>query len=165
MKPRGRIDRARVLARRHGPTAPVWRKRAAILAGAVALGLVALLFARAADAASALFLRLVGLAWWAPLILTPAVFAGLVWLTRRVAPDARGSGIPQIMAARFDPLGAMRSLTSAKTALVKFAITIAALLAGASVGREGPTVQISATIMAYAHKLFRVPLAGGTFAI
>lgn len=158
MRRHGRIDRALILARRHGPTAPVWRKRAAILSGAVALGLIALIFAKAADWASDQFMRLVHLAWWAPLIVTPAVFAGLVWLTRRLAPDARGSGIPQIMAARFDPEGAMRSLASARTAAFKFVVTIGALLAGASVGREGPTVQISATIMAYAHKLFRVPI-------
>jgi H+/Cl- antiporter ClcA len=37
-------------------------------------------------------------------------------------------------------------------------LTIGGLLVGGSVGREGPTVQISATIMAHAHKLFRVPL-------
>jgi H+/Cl- antiporter ClcA len=158
MRERPAIRRAMVLARRHGPTAPVWRKRAAILSGAIVLGLVALVFAKAADWASGQFLRLVHLAWWAPLLATPAAFAGLVWLTRRVAPEARGSGIPQIMAARFDPEGAMRSLASAKTATFKFLVTIGALLVGASVGREGPTVQISATIMAYAHRLFRVPL-------
>ena len=150
--------RARLLARRHGPTAPVWRKRAAIFTGAVALGLVALLFAKAADWASGVFLSLVHLAWWAPLALTPAGFALLVWFTRRVAPAARGSGIPQIMAARLDPDGAMTALASWKTALVKFVSTILALLVGASVGREGPTVQISASIMAYAHRLFRVPI-------
>ncbi len=150
--------RARLLAQRHGPTAPVWRKRAAIFTGAVALGLVALLFAKAADWASGVFLSLVHLAWWAPLALTPAGFALLVWFTRRVAPAARGSGIPQIMAARLDPDGAMTALASWKTALVKFVSTILALLVGASVGREGPTVQISASIMAYAHRLFRVPI-------
>lgn len=52
----------------------------------------------------------------------------------------------------------MTSLASAKTAILKFAMTIGALLVGASVGREGPTVQISATIMAYAHRLFRMPV-------
>lgn len=158
MRRHGSIDRALILARRHGPTAPVWRKRAAILSGAIALGLVAIVFAGAADRANDIFLSLYRRFWWAPLPLTPAVFGGLVWFTRRVAPDARGSGIPQIMAARLDPEGAMTSLASARTAIVKFVLTIAALLAGASVGREGPTVQISATIMAYAHKLFRVPL-------
>jgi len=155
---RRQIDRIRVLTRRHGPTAPVWRKRAAILSGAVTLGLVALLFARLADEANALFLGFVHIWWWAPLVVTPLAFGMLVWLTRRFAPAARGSGIPQIMAARLDPSGAMRSLASARTAAVKFLMTLAALLVGASVGREGPTVQISATIMAYAHRLFRVPL-------
>lgn len=155
---RRRIDRLSVVARRHGPTAPVWRKRAAILSGAILLGLVALLFARAADWASGLFLSFYGRWHWAPLIVTPLGFMALVWLTRRIAPDARGSGIPQIMAARHDPKGAMRSLASARTAVVKLCLTISALLFGASVGREGPTVQVSATIMAYAHRLFRVPV-------
>lgn len=155
---RARLDRARVLIRRHGPTAPIWRRRAATLAGAIALGLVALLFAEASDHASALFLRLYALAWWAPLLVTPAGFVALVWLTRRFAPAARGSGIPQIMAARADPEGSMRSLASLPTAAAKFAMTIAALLLGASVGREGPTVQISAAIMAWTHRLLRVPV-------
>ena len=147
-----------VLTRRHGPTAPVWRKRAAILSGAIVLGLVALLFARLADEANGLFLAFDHRWPWAPLLVTPAAFAALVWLTRRFAPDARGSGIPQIMAARTDPDGAMRSLASAWTASLKFLMTLVGLLVGASVGREGPTVQISATIMAYAHRLYRVPV-------
>ena len=42
MSGRRSLRRARVLARRHGPTAPIWRRRAAILSGAVLLGLVAL---------------------------------------------------------------------------------------------------------------------------
>ena len=152
------VDRLYLAARRHGPTAPIWRKRAAILSGAILLGLAALLFARTADRANGVFLALVRTWRWAPLVATPCGFALLVWLTRRIAPDARGSGIPQIMAARHDPEGALRSLASARTAIVKFVLTIAALLLGASVGREGPTVQISATIMAYAHRLFRVPV-------
>ena len=155
---RRRIDRIRVLTRRHGPTAPVWRRRAAILSGAIAVGLIALLFAWLADKANDLFLAFVHAWWWAPLIVTPAAFGVMVWMTRRFAPAARGSGIPQIMAARLNPNHAMRSLASARTAVVKLLMTVAALLVGASVGREGPTVQISATIMAYAHRLFRVPL-------
>jgi H+/Cl- antiporter ClcA len=158
VRKRRRVDRLYVAARRHGPAAPVWRRRAAILLGAILLGLVALLFAGAADRANSIFLSLYRRWRWAPLVVTPGGFALLVWLTRRIAPDARGSGIPQIMAARHDTTDAMRSLASAKTAIVKFGTTISALLIGASVGREGPTVQISATIMAYAHRLFRVPV-------
>jgi H+/Cl- antiporter ClcA len=150
--------RLRVLTRRHGPTAPIWRKRAAILTGAVALGLVALLFARLADQANGIFLGFVRAYPWLPLAITPTAFGAMVWLTRRFAPDARGSGIPQIMVARTNPQAAMQSLTSVRTAATKFMMTLGALLVGASVGREGPTVQISATIMAYAHRLLRVPI-------
>ena len=158
MTRREKLDHVRILARRHGPTAPIWRRRMAILTGAIALGIVALIFAKAADTASHLFVIVVHRQKWAPLIATPLGFAFLVWLTRRIAPDARGSGIPQIMAARDDPERAMVSLASAKTAVVKFVVTLGALLVGASVGREGPTVQISASIMAYAHRLFRMPV-------
>ncbi len=155
---RRRVDRIKILARRHGPTAPVWRGRAAIIAGAVTLGIVALLFAKAADWASHSFLIIVDACWWAPLVATPLGFAGLAFLTRCYAPDARGSGIPQVIVARHNPEAAMRSLVSARTAVAKFALTISSLLIGASTGREGPTVQISASIMAHAHRLFRVPI-------
>ncbi|USI71408.1 chloride channel protein [Sphingomonas morindae] len=149
------IPPVRVLARHHGP---ILRRRVATLTGAIALGLAALLFAALADQANRLFLLGYRAAWWAPLLATPLGFAAIVAATRRLAPDARGSGIPQIMAARANPLAALRSLTAARTAIVKFVATVAALLVGASVGREGPTVQISATIMAYAHRLLKVPI-------
>jgi H+/Cl- antiporter ClcA len=154
-----RLRRARALVRRHGPTAPVWRTRAAILSGAVLLGLVALVFAKAADWASGAFLALFHHWRWAPLIVTPIGFTALAWVTRRFAFDARGSGIPQVMVARQDPQGATRSLVSMKTAVSKFAITIGSLLVGASTGREGPTVQISAAIMALCHRIMRVPIS------
>jgi H+/Cl- antiporter ClcA len=130
----------------------------AILGGAVAVGLAALLFAWLADRANEAFMAFTGQWAWAPLIVTPLAYGVLVWATRRYAPDARGSGIPQIIAARFDPEAAMRSLASVRTAVAKFVLTLAGLLVGASVGREGPTVQVSAAIMSYAHRLVRVPV-------
>ena len=47
--------RARVLARRHGPASPLWRRRIAMALGAILVGLVALLFAEMANLAIALF--------------------------------------------------------------------------------------------------------------
>jgi H+/Cl- antiporter ClcA len=141
----------------------VWRRRIAILGGAVVVGLIALLFAVLADGANELFLALVERCWWAPLFLTPAGFALFAWMTNRTAPEARGSGIPQVMAATHDPEAALSRLVSAKTVVVKFVLTIGTLLFGASVGREGPTVQIAASIMGHAHRLMRIPLRSSVY--
>ena len=152
------LRRARALARYHGFTGAIWRRRLAIGCGAVAIGLMALLYARIADEASAAFLALTARIWWIPLIITPAGFALLAWATRLAAPDARGSGIPQVIAASRDPMRALQSLVSLRTAIVKFVVMPVGLLVGASAGREGPTVQIGATIMVYAHRLAGIPL-------
>lgn len=138
-----------------------YRARAAILIGAILIGITATLFALAADWAGELF-RGYARTWrWAPLATTPLLFMALVWITRRHAPFARGSGIPQAIAAQADPVGATATLISIRTVAAKAALTIAAVLGGASVGREGPTVQIAAAVMGLTHRLLRVPLRAG----
>lgn len=59
-----------------------------------------------------------------------------------------GSGIPQAIAARHlnDPKD-RTLLLSMKIAFGKIFLTIVGLFSGASIGREGPTVQIGASIM------------------
>lgn len=156
-------EQARELLRQHGPTAPVWRRRVAILGGAVTIGLVALLFAQAADWAGERFVVLAARWWWAPLIVTPLGYGAIAGVTTRFAPGARGSGIPQVMAATRDPDHAMGALVSAKTVAVKLALTIGTLLVGASTGREGPTVQVAASIMGYAHRAMAIPLRASVF--
>ena len=156
-------DRLHIFLRRHGPDAPVWQRRAAILGGALLVGLAALLFAHLSDLAGEQFLVLVKRWPLAPLVATPLGFAGLVWLTRALAPAASGSGIPQVIAASRDPDRGMQVLVSARTVTIKFVLTILALLVGASVGREGPTVQLSAAIMAYAHRLLALPLRASVY--
>lgn len=151
----------RVLARRHGPRARVWRARLAIGAGAVLVGLVALAFAAASDRASLLFDRWSGAVPWLPLLVTPAGFVLGVWATRRFAPEGSGSGIPQVIAACRDPQRSLGSLFSLRVTAMKLLMTVGALLCGASVGREGPTVQVSAAIMGYCHRLMQVPLRAG----
>jgi H+/Cl- antiporter ClcA len=128
--------------------------------GAVAIGLAATLFALAADAAAEQFTDYAKRYPYAPLVTTPLIFAALVWVTRRYVPLARGSGIPQVIAAQANPEQATRSLVSIRTVLGKALLTLAAVMGGASVGREGPTVQIAAAVMGLSHRLLRVPLRG-----
>lgn len=157
------MDRRRwqVLARRHGPASPVWRRRFATVIGAVLVGLVALLFARAADWAMALFGRATASVHWLPFVITPLGVFALAAVTKYWTPEARGSGIPQVIAAARDPAGPIDPLISLKTGFAKLAMTLAALLVGASVGREGPTVQVSASLLAKVHRAFRVPMTAG----
>ncbi|MDE2303785.1 MAG: chloride channel protein [Sphingomonadales bacterium] len=138
------------------------RARIAPLAGAVALGIAAILFARGGEIAQFLFLQLVHRWRWAPLVLTPLLFAAVTHATRCLWPAARGSGIPQVMAAQHNPAAAARSpLVSLPTAAAKAIGTLLILLAGGSAGREGPTVQISAAIMVAMQRWFRVPVTAG----
>lgn len=78
----------------------------------------------------------------------PLGFAGIRWMTIRLAPQARGSGIPQVIAAMSLPAGAAQnSLVSPLQSMWKVVLTAAGLLVGASIGREGPSVQVGAAVM------------------
>ncbi|WP_244501513.1 chloride channel protein [Sphingomonas gellani] len=144
--------------RSRGPTSTMFRRRIALITGAIAVGVIAVLFAGASDQAGSAFDRF-RRAWpWLPLLVTPLAFVGLTWTTRRCAPLARGSGIPQVMAASDDPEAARAGLISVRTVVAKAALTIGAVLAGASVGREGPTVQLAAATMGISHRMLSVPL-------
>ena len=134
------------------------------LLGALLIGLVAIGFAVAGDHATTLFDRVTRAHPWVHLVSAPLIFVAIVAITSRVAPDARGSGIPQVIAASRRPGDvALRGLVSIRTALFKAALTVAALFGGGSVGREGPTVQLGAAIMVQVHRLFRVNVTAGVY--
>jgi H+/Cl- antiporter ClcA len=120
----------------------------------VVAGLTVVGFTWLAEAASSQFATLRALAWWAPLLCAPACAAAVVWCTRRFAPGAAGSGIPQVMATLENGVGeAERGLfVSLRLSVAKILLTSAGLLGGLSLGREGPSVQIAAGIMLQARR-------------
>ncbi len=116
---------------------------------AVVGGLAAALFAKLCDEAMRAHAMLYHLARWPTLLLLPVGFALAAWLTRRFAPEAAGSGIPQVIAAaeqRWSGRWSGQRVTF-RTAAWKAVLTSALLACGASIGREGPTVQIIAGIV------------------
>nr|WP_309141212.1 chloride channel protein [Novosphingobium sp. G106] len=140
----------------------VFHRRIATGVGAILLGLLAIAFAKLGDLAQKVFHVFSSSFPYGALILTPAVFAGAVYVTHRWAPEARGSGIPQVIAASRNPASdAFGPLVSLKTGILKVIMTVMMLGAGGSVGREGPTVQISAAIMVAVHRFLRVPITAG----
>ncbi len=92
--------------------------------------------------------------WWWPLVICPAGGAAVVWTTRRWFPGSEGSGIPQALAEihhdKDTPAG-WRPLLSLRIVFGKITLGAAALFAGFSMGREGPTVQVGAAVMNSLH--------------
>ncbi|WP_430390526.1 chloride channel protein [Dyella sp. 20L07] len=143
-----------------------WRRRVLFWSGAVLVGLAAVGFAQAADWAFGIFHGVVTHnRYWAFLI-TPPMFALLAWLTQGALKPTRGSGIPQAIAAlKVEDEGFRQSLLSLRVAIGKMALTLAALLGGASVGREGPTVHVGAGLLYSLGRRFGFaePAAAGRF--
>ncbi|MDE2462382.1 MAG: chloride channel protein, partial [Alphaproteobacteria bacterium] len=154
--------------------------------GALTVGLVSILFAIAATYAEALFGRVL-IHPWTALVITPLGFLISVFLARTVFPGSEGSGIPQAIAARrFRDPGTRERLLSLRLTFGKILLTLFGLVCGASIGREGPTVQVGAAIMLFTARAggmglerglilagsaagvaaaFNTPLAGVVFAI
>jgi H+/Cl- antiporter ClcA len=129
-------------------TSARWQQRTIFLLGGIAVGAAAVVLALLANEAQLLFMKLVEKWRYAAFVVTPLGFALTVFLTNRFFPNSQGSGIPQAIAARqlTDPAARGR-LVSARIAIGKVLLTLLGLLCGASAGREGPTVQVGASIM------------------
>jgi chloride channel protein, CIC family len=86
--------------------------------------------------------RVPALGWTLPVLLGAAGAALAVWMIRRFAPEAAGSGIPHLEAV----LHRVRELNWRRVLPVKFFGGAAALAGGMALGREGPTVQMGGAV-------------------
>jgi CIC family chloride channel protein len=80
---------------------------------------------------------------WGPLIILAPIIGGLivVWLVQTFAPEAKGHGVPEVMYAVYHNEGNVRGVV----AVVKSIASAISIGTGASVGREGPIIQIGAS--------------------
>ncbi|WP_233847875.1 chloride channel protein [Paraburkholderia sp. HD33-4] len=126
----------------------LWRQYGIFWLGAIAVGLVAVLYARLIDWGYDAFLGVRQRYVWAPLVITPALAALAVWLTRKFFRGAEGSGIPQVIATLHTKQRAYGTrLLSVRILLGKIGVSFLAILGGLTIGREGPTVQVGAALM------------------
>ncbi|RZL62960.1 MAG: chloride channel protein [Variovorax sp.] len=168
-----------------------WLDRAIVLAYAVAAGGFVVVFTLVSEWASAGFMALFHRHPWACLVVTPAITATIVFVTRRWFANAAGSGIPQVKAALHNdvPRHEQHRFVSLWLTLAKMGLAVAGFAAGLSIGREGPSVQVAAGVMQHARRwlspdtsidgrglllaggaagiagAFNAPLAGVVFAI
>lgn len=134
-----------------------WIDRAVMLAWAAVTGLVVVAFTLLAEAATHGFHQV--REWgpygpWLTLLWTPALTVAVLWWARRYVPGALGSGIPQVVRALQDDVDdhQRRWLASLRVSLHKIGLVSGGLLAGLSIGREGPTVQVGAGVMVHARR-------------
>ena len=168
-----------------------WVDRGVVLGYAVLAGLCVVAFTIAADWAFEHFRALERSFPWTVLVWTPTVTALIAYVTRRWFPGATGSGIPQIKAAIDPDLPADHWgwFASLRLSAGKILLGTAGFVAGLSIGREGPSVQVAAGVMQHARRwlsasstidtralliaggaagiaaAFNAPLAGVVFAI
>jgi H+/Cl- antiporter ClcA len=150
----------RALWRHEMLTGGAWMDRAIILAFAGGTGVLAVGFTLLAEYAGHLHaaaLSATPLGLWLGLIWTPALAVGVLWWARRFAPGAQGSGIQQVLRALDDDLTPEKKtwLVSIKLSFHKVIMVCGGLLAGLSIGREGPMVQIGAGVMNHARRYLR----------
>lgn len=81
---------------------------------------------------------------------TPVCFFVGVWIVKKFAPFARGSGIPQVIASieLSNPKDAdkVNRLLSVRIIIVKIISSSLIALGGGVTGREGPTIQIAGSV-------------------
>lgn len=163
-----------------------WQRRTIFIAGGLVVGLAAIGLALASDYVQDVFHRFIAAYRFAGFAVTPLGFGLTIYLTNRFFPNTQGSGIPQAIAARAQQAPSARArLVGLRVGIGKILMTLMGLLVGASTGREGPTVQVGASIMFAIGRLsptrqpglilagaaagvaaaFNTPLAGIVFAI
>jgi len=136
----------------------VWKSRVVFWGGALAVGAIAALFAVAGNYAIDLFRHVPETSRWLPFLACPVGLVAVLWLTRHWFPGTEGSGIPQAIAALETKGEEARShLLSLRIAFGKILLTFLGLLSGASIGREGPTVHVGASIMYSLGRIARFP--------
>jgi CIC family chloride channel protein len=93
--------------------------------------------------------------WGLLVILVPVIGAvGVTFLVTHFAPEAKGHGVPEVMDAIYYKGGVIRPVV----ALVKSLASAIAIGSGASVGREGPIIQIGSALGSTLGQIIRMPV-------
>lgn len=115
---------------------------------AVLVGFASALFTYAVNFAEWIFHRLFAFNPIAMYFYTPLVFVATVFLLKKYFPYSDGSGLPQGYAVDVFDEERLRKTYSIRAAVGKVILTFMSISAGASLGKEGPTIQICSSLFA-----------------
>jgi chloride channel protein, CIC family len=92
--------------------------------------------------------------WGAWVILVPVAGAlGVSFLVKNFAPEAKGHGVPEVMDAVYHRKGVIRPVVS----IVKALASALSIGSGASIGREGPIIQIGSSFGSTVGQMLGLP--------
>lgn len=118
--------------------------------GSVITGTIAVIYAKLFEWGESLMNLIVNWHAWTIFLIAPAGFVLSWWLIKAFAPYAKGSGIPQVMAAveLANPKenAKIKYLLSIKIIVFKILSSLALIIGGGAIGREGPTIQIAGSV-------------------
>jgi len=113
-------------------------------------GLIAVLYTKLFVAAESVTSFIFSQHAWMLFLISPFCFVTAWWLVHRFSPYARGSGIPQVMAAiqisspKTNEI--VDKLLGFRIIFIKVLSSLVMALGGGAIGREGPTIQIAASV-------------------
>jgi len=114
---------------------------------AVLLGLIAVFFAKLCNWGNSVFFSIYEKSPYLPFLVCPFGLVTVVYLQRKFFEGSEGSGIPQVLAAAEAKSWRLQNkLLSLRVVVGKVLGALGALLCGASIGREGPSVHIGAAL-------------------
>lgn len=125
--------------------------------GSVITGLFAVLYAKIFTFGEYILTKILSFNSLLIFLVAPLAFVISWWLVKRFAPYAKGSGIPQVMAAvelanpRSKDL--IKNLLSVRIILIKVISSFVLVAGGGAVGREGPTIQIAGAVFRKVNEL------------
>ena len=118
--------------------------------GSAITGIFAVLYAQLFQWTESMMHAMMNWHAWLIFITAPIAFVLSWWLVKRFSPYAKGSGIPQVMAAveLANPKEHYKisKLLSIKIMIFKVLSSIILVGGGGAVGREGPTIQIAGSV-------------------
>ena len=118
--------------------------------GSILTGIVAVLYAQIFAFGEEMLHKILDWNLWAIFVLAPSGFVLSWWLVKKYAPFAKGSGIPQVMAAveLANPKDnhLIHKLLSFRIIIIKILSSFVLVSSGGAIGREGPTIQIAGSI-------------------
>ena len=119
----------------------------------VVVGVISAAFTKLVNFASWLCQQMYATGSWTMFIYTPLVILATVFLMKKYFPYADGSGLPQGYAVDIFDEERLNNTYSIRSMLGKLLLTFMSIAGGASLGKEGPTIQVCSSLFAQLRNL------------